>query len=72
MKTVLLSSLLAVALSSGAALAGNTHHMRHESASFAQADHRFYSVYRGNPVNPQTQSGSSATYSVDPSPVSDQ
>ena len=72
MKTVLLSSFLAVALFSGAAYAGETHHARQTAAaSHAQTDQRFYSIYRNNAAGQQGQNGSS-TYSVDPSPVSDQ
>ena len=72
MKTVLLASLLAVALSSGAAFASGARHTSHEAARQVQASHEFYSVYRNDAVNQPRLGGQFSTYSVDPSPVADQ
>ena len=75
MKTILLTSLLAVALSSGVALASEHHHHHHLAANPTRQDtQNFYGVYQGTPAPAATPAYHDpfGTYSVDPSPVTDQ
>ena len=74
MKTILLTSLLAVALSSGAAFAGARHCHHHlaytdHARQYAQGS---YSNYAPAPVETPRYHDPFGTYDVEPSPVTDQ
>jgi hypothetical protein len=75
MKSLFLVSALALALSSGAALAGSEyhhHHHHHLAASSERMSGQYYGYYQPAPSPRRDYIDPFGTYSVLPSPVSDQ
>ncbi|MEW6436701.1 MAG: hypothetical protein AB1508_05960 [Pseudomonadota bacterium] len=73
MKTILLTSLLAVALSSGAAVAGARHSHHHLAYNHVrQYAQDSYRAYAPAPVETPRYHDPFGTYDVEPSPVTDQ
>ncbi len=75
MKTIFLTSLLAVALSSSAAFAQGRYHHQHVISNYGDQHAReFYDLYQSAPTSAQASRYRDpfGTYSTLPSPVSDQ
>jgi hypothetical protein len=75
MKMSLFTSLIAVALSSSVAFANGEYHHRHHHVAYSRSENvsdQYYDLYRPAPSATPAYTDPFGTYSVLPSPVSDQ